>query len=205
MWHRWIYDLNCLIKKDSTSTRWTFGLSEEFDNIDFTYVAFIIGLSFLAGIPRFLAFRHGFFGFAADISYKPMAFFLAIPVRVIIMAGLAAVFLWIGSYFNRRPREIGVMAKLSLRIVAVAPLLQLLSFFPENLFQVVSLLVYGFFVVKAAVNVLDMPLRNALAFFGAVYFTFCMIQIQSQFRPVQASPFDENYKGGLVPPPPSGQ
>jgi hypothetical protein len=200
---RWLYDLYCIFKKDpisgsvlkdATDTRWNFELEGEFDNYEFLYLTFIILLSFFTAFIRFLVFKH-------HNLQESLALFLSVPIQAVVSSSLCAVFLWIGAYFNRKPISLIKCAKLSLRVISILPFLQLLYFYSITSGRILGLIFLSFAMIKAAINVLHMPIRNAIAFFGAVYFSLITIELQSRYRQILQVEKNKNQESMFGTPP----
>lgn len=103
------------------------------------------------------------------------------PVQVVITGFLASVLIFAGSHFNRSARPFSTAFKLMLRVMSVHPILAFLFWFPFG--EPISLLIFGFCVVRGMRKTYDMPLRNVLLFFGTVYVMFALLQCQSILAP----------------------
>ncbi len=172
---RWINDLKAL--KDPKAS-WHF--EGEVEPSEIAHSIFIVLFCLIpAGLIAYYSIR---FGGHTDgqPSWKPIAQLVATPVQVVITGGLMALFLFVGSHFNRVPKSFPIAVKVALRLMSIQPIIQLLLVFSFG--SVINLVIYGYFVAKAAELAYGIPRRNARVFYYAVYFSFAFIQLQALLR-----------------------
>lgn len=172
---RWINDLKAI---HDPKASWNF--EGEVEPSEIAHSIFLVLICLIpAGLIAYYSLR---FGGSAEgqPSWKPIAQLVATPVQVVIMGALMALFLFVGSHFNRVPKHFPIAVKIALRLMSMQPLLQFLLVFSFG--SVINLIVYGYYVAKAAELVYGIPRRNARVFYYAVYFSFAFIQLQALLR-----------------------
>lgn len=166
--------------------RWDRDFGGEIVSADIHYAAFLVVLSLIPAAVVAYTSR----GPQIDVL---MQFFHA-PLQVVLSGFLSSSLIFLGSHLNRVAREYPVAFKLMLRLMAIYPLLGLLNFWKYG--EPLGLLIYGFFLIRGVRRTYAIPLQNALLFFGIIYFTFSMMQLQSFIFPT--NPIDRFQY--LVPP-----
>ena len=172
---RWISDLKALYDPKSA---WNF--EGEVEPSEIAHSIFLVLFCLVpAGLIAYYSLRFAQIE-GGQPSWKPIAQLVATPVQVVIAGALMALFLYVGSHFNRVAKPFPIAFKAALRIMSIQPILQLFLIF--SIGSVINLIIYGYFVAKAAELVYGVPKRNARVFYYAVYFSFAFIQLQALFR-----------------------
>lgn len=170
---RWLGDLRKLTRelaKDplyskGVGRRWDRDFQDKIDKSDKRYAIFLGVLSIIpAGVIAYFS--------SASLERTLLQFFRA-PLFTVIYGFLTSVLLFAGSHFNKAPRSYEVAFKLMLRVMAVYPLLGFLKFNP--LLGFVGSIFFGICVIHAASRTYDIPPKNALLFYGAIYGIFAVM------------------------------
>lgn len=173
--------------------RWERDFSGEIERDDIHYAIFIGVLSLVpASIVAYTSSR---------TQIETLAQFFRAPMQLVLSGFLSSTILYLGGHLNRVPRDYSVAFKLMLRIMAVHPILQFLQFWSYA--DPLVLVLFGFFVIRGARKTYVMPLQNALLFYGIIYVTFAMMQLQALVSP--PLPPSERFKGYSSSLPPSGE
>jgi hypothetical protein len=184
LFERWRWDLIQLFASITSDPfvkkagrRWENDFGGAISKQDTHYAVFIGVLSLLPAI------------LVANISTEPqwkvLAQFFRTPLQVVISGFLTSALLFLGSHVNRAPRPYTVAFKLMLRLMAIHPFLVILTIFSFG--EVLSLLIYGFFVIRGVRKTYSIPLRSVLLFFGSAYVVFALLQLQGMFRTLPPS------------------
>jgi hypothetical protein len=165
---RWTHDL----RKQLSKGDWKSDFKGESDSSDTAYAFFIAIVSL---VPAMIVAH-----FSRGPQWKAMATLFGAPLQAVISGFLTSSLIFLGSHLNRVPQPFSVAYKLMLRIMAVHPLLVFFAIHPLG--PPLALLVYGGFVIRGVCKTYPIPLRNAMLFFGLIYFAFAMMQLQTTFR-----------------------
>lgn len=111
---------------------------------------------------------------------RMMQFFRA-PLQVVLTGFLSSSLIFLGSHLNKVPKDYTVAFKLMLRIMSVYPILFLLNVWKFG--EPFILIAFGFFLIRGVVRTYSIALRNAVLFFGVIYFVFAVMQLQAIFNP----------------------
>ncbi len=201
---RWRTDLRELLTglpKDpfaqGRGRRWDRDFTGDIGPADVHYAIFLAVLSLIpAAVVAYVA---------TVPSWIVLADFLKVPLQFAISGFLTSILIFAGTHFNKMPRPFSVAFKTMLRIMAIYPLLRFFTLLKFG--EPVLLLFYGFFVVRGVIKSYAIPLRNAMLFFGVIYFIFAVMQLQQIISPPNAEKYQDYFKTTSAPSssvPPSG-
>ena len=164
--------------------RWDRDFTGEIGPADIHYSVFLTVLSLIpAAVVAYVA---------PVPDWMALANFLKVPLQVAISGFLTSVLVFAGSHFNKVPRPFSVAFKAMLRIMAIYPLLRFFTLFKFG--EPILLLFYGFFVVRGVIKTYAIPLRNAVLFFGVIFFCFAVMQLQQIVSPPTAEKYQDYFK-----------
>lgn len=176
----WIKNLKFIfqLRQHSEKEKWI--LNKDLDQDDIAQSVLLVALSLVVAFFVFYFQLTSSDPVFAQNRWKIIGQFLATPIRVISDGMLMVCFLFVGAYFNRCPKNFATAFRVTLRVMSIYPVLGFLMYW--KLGVLVPLVIYGILVPRLAIRAYEIPRRNALIFFGAVYFSFFFIQFQTLIR-----------------------
>ncbi len=158
---RWKKELKSLASKNAVPL-------EPFTNDDIYYALFLGLISF---IPAGLVLK-----FSSHDTLKAFALFFSTPIYFLVTGLLMSFFVFVGALFNKTDIEFPKAISITLRVMSIHPFLSFILFIPYG--SVLNLLLYGFLVSSTTHKMLNVPLRNAMLFFGALYLALAFLQLR---------------------------
>ncbi|MEW6056727.1 MAG: hypothetical protein AB1540_08935 [Bdellovibrionota bacterium] len=158
--------------------RWERDFAGEPTELDKFYAGFLVVLSIIPAAVVAMV--------SVEPRWKVMADLFGAPLQAVISGFLTSTLLFLGSHVNKVPKPWTVAFKLMLRVMSVFPLLGFLSVHPWG--RIISLLIYGFFVVRGVQKTYPISLQNTLLFFGVIYVVFALLQTQALLSPMAENP-----------------
>lgn len=171
--------------------RWERDFFGEVNRSDINYAVFITVLSLAA--PAIVAYT------SASPQIDTLLTLFRAPLLVALSGFLSSSIIYLGAHLNRNPKSYATAFKLMLRLMSLYPILNFLLFWKYG--EPLQLLVFGFFLIRGVRKTYTVPLQNALLFYGLVYFTFAMMQLQAVVSPPSGNRFEalRDYDSSLPP------
>lgn len=152
--------------------RWDRDFGGQIDALDKQYAAFLVALSIVpAAVVGYLASRS---------TVAMLEHLFRAPMRAVIGGFLTSAIIFLGSHVNRVAKPYPVAFKLMLRLMAIHPILGILT--PLHFGEPIGLVIYGYFVIRAVRKTYSITLENALLFFGVIYVVFALLQLQASLN-----------------------